>query len=217
VSDEKLRELERAWTSEPSGDTAVAYLAELLRSGEVRQLEARLAWRVARLEWSRAGVPRRASWMSEEVLSAPFDPSDPGTAVMVLGVLLAETGPNLQSRVAAIQDVVRGVLMDEGVIQNPLDAPVPPGVRVLMNPPARCNERRHLGPIDYDGTHPRCGRCGHLVTHGPNGSFLSAMVQICSSELNMHLGPMREHTEGQVCTACGEVVVPVRAGGSTGG
>jgi hypothetical protein len=212
VSDERLRELERAWATEASGENAVAYLGELLRSGEVRQLEARLAWRVARLEWNRGGVPRRMSWVNEEVLSAPFDPGEPGTAVMVLNVLLPDTGPELRrpTSAGAIHDIALSVY-NEHAGREPLA-----GFRGPQYPFNRsCSPTRHLGPIDLEAEPAACTRCAVPVML-VNGNYVTALPQeIARCVADMHYGPMEHRTQGQVCTNCGEVVAVITHGETT--
>lgn len=51
MSDERLRDLERAWQTNPEDATAAdAYLSELVRLGEVKPHEINLAWRLHRVE-----------------------------------------------------------------------------------------------------------------------------------------------------------------------
>jgi hypothetical protein len=200
VSDERLRELERIWaSSDATPEVAAAYLHELLRAGEVTRTECALAWRISRLEGQANGSIERGQ--------TRFDPSRPTMAEAILSVLfgndppLAAPPPGPMASTGAIGDVVRSVLMDEGVIQNPL-APGPPGFMPVMNPPQRrCRPTRHLGPVDYDQGDPVCERCGSVLAYAPRGR---SGVDLVGCTPDRHLGPPSyDDGPGPVCNACG--------------
>ena len=176
MSDDKLRELERAWvdTIDPPGEVAVAYLAELVRTGRVTNLECVLAWRICRLEsMFHEGRPMGG-------LERPFNPSSAHHARSALEVLFGRApvlsvehsveqslAPAPQPSHGAIRDVMRSILLQEGAISNPLEASLtlsasgqttPPTPPSLFQP--HCALGMHLGPLDYDYDPPRCERCG---------------------------------------------------------
>ncbi len=97
MSDAKLRELEMEWKAEAGnfaheGGIAVAYLAELLRAGEVRHLDCVLAWRQGRaedlLQARTASQPFEGAVLL--VSHDRFDPEDPVMAATVLMVLFGD-------------------------------------------------------------------------------------------------------------------------------
>ena len=166
MSDDRLRELERAYQAgASSGGDDVAYLHELLRAGEATRTECMLAFRIARMEFV---LENRLP-----LIPVAFDLEDPRVAVPILRVLkgpvptLVSPPPGPMPSTGAIRDVVTGVLIERGLIRNPLEA-LPAGI-VLTNPPRRCRDDRHLGPVDYDGGMPTCESCGALLTVVPIG------------------------------------------------
>lgn len=192
MSDERLRALERNYQAgDASNDDCVAYLRELLRTGKVTQNECVLAFRLARLEFVLENrIP---------LIPVAFDVEDSRVAVPVLRVLYGPAPSIFPQALSpgAVGDIVRSILMEEGLIPNPLNVLVPQGVRVL--PQTHCQPGRHLGPINYDGTTPVCERCNQAP-------WPAERVSGC--HMGLHDGPMETTTAGEVCRACGEVVTP---------